>query len=300
MNSKQLLFFKRTAELENMTKAAEDLMVSQPFLSRVIAELEAELGVELFDRKWRRLVLNSYGEAFFKRVVNIFKEADDAVKEIQDLKQAQAARLKIATNVSLYMPGLLKTFTDQNPDLIISQYSSTRKRLEKMILNGDIDFAICCPPIESNEAIEDIVLRNEPGVIIYPKGHWLEKFGEIDFDDIKDETFICGSKGFGARDVMDEYMSKLNIHPKILIETVDTSSVLKYVASGLGVALVPYSQVLMEPEFRSSYTKLKNNPSGIVALCWRKGQYINQAGKLFMEKAADYFMSLDKLESFQH
>ena len=296
MNAKQLLFFKRTAELENMTKAAEELMVSQPFLSRVISELETELGVELFDRKWRRLVLNSYGEVFFKRVVNIFKEADDAVKEIQDLKKAQATRLKIETNVSLYMHGLLKTLIDQQPELIISQYSTPRKKIEKMILNCEVDFAICCPPIENNEAIETIVLRHEPGILIYPKGHRLEKISEVDFNDIKDETFICGLKGFGARDVMDEYMLTYNIVPKILIETVDTSSVLKYVASGLGVAIVPSFQALIDTEFRSSFTRLKNNPFGIVALCWRKGRYNNKVGKLFIEKSIEYFKSLDNFD----
>ncbi|NLV87223.1 MAG: LysR family transcriptional regulator [Clostridiales bacterium] len=84
MNAKQLLFFKHTVEQGSMTRAAEQLLVSQPYLSRVIAGLEVELGVELFDRRWRRLSLNDYGEALYRHVVNIFNEAEDAVREIQD------------------------------------------------------------------------------------------------------------------------------------------------------------------------------------------------------------------------
>jgi len=295
MTAKQLLFFKRIAELENLTKAANDLMVSQPFLSRVLSELEAEIGVNLFDHVGRRIYLNSYGSAFYKRVVNIINDAEDAVEEVRDMYSSQASRLTIVTNVSLYMPGLLKMLSESNPDLIISQYSNRRSKIEKMITSGEVDFAICCPQLEQCENLESIVLRYEPGVLIYPSGHWLAHIDEVDVNDIKNETFISVSKGFGTRDIIDQYMQKENILPRISLETTDTSSVFKYVENGLGIAFVPFSQVLAEPRFINNYTKIKNKVGGEIVLSWRHGKYINEAGKSFIEKSKEYFKSLDNL-----
>ncbi|MEL7604171.1 MAG: LysR family transcriptional regulator [Bacillota bacterium] len=296
MTAKQLLFFKRTVELGNMTRAAEELLVSQPFLSRVIAGLEEELGVELFDRRWRKLALNAYGQALYRHVVNIFNEAEDAVKEIQDLKREQAATLKLVTNVSTYMCGLLRLLADSNPDVRISQYSAPWGEMKEMLLGGKVDFAICVPPQENCPELEAIELRLEPGVLIYPPGHWLEDYDEIDFDEIRDESFISGSRGYGTRDVSDAYMAMNNIRPNILIETPDSVSVFKFVASGLGVAFVPYSQAFADPFFREHCVKLKSRAYGKVALCWRREQYISSAGKLFIEKAREYFGNLPSFD----
>ena len=188
MNAKQLLFFKHTVEQGSMTRAAEQLLVSQPYLSRVIAALEVELGVELFDRRWRRLSLNDYGEALYRHVVNIFNEAEDAVREIQDLKKQQAATLKLVTNVSTYMCGLLALLSDTNPDIKISQYSAPWGEMKEMLLDGKVDFAICVPPQEDCAELMSVELRLEPGALIYPPGHWLESYDEVGFDEIRDET----------------------------------------------------------------------------------------------------------------
>ncbi len=292
MNAKQLLFFKQTVELGSMTRAAEELLVSQPYLSRIIAGLEVELGVELFDRRWRRLSLNIYGEALYRHVVNIFNEAEDAVREIQDLKKQEAATLKLATNVSTYMCGLLALLSDTNPDIKISQYSAPWGKMKEMLLEGKVDFAISVPPQESCPELMSVELRLEPGAVIYPPGHWLENYEEVDFNDIRNEAFISGSRGYGTRDIADDYMAVNNIRPNILIETPDSISVFKHVASGLGVAFMPYSQALADPLFCNCHVRLKGPVYGKVGLCWRKGKYISRAGRLFIETSKEYFRNL--------
>ena len=72
MEMKHLIFFKTVAELEHMTKAAKQLDVAQPFISKTITELATELGVPLFDHVGRRIRLNSFGKLFYTRVQAIF------------------------------------------------------------------------------------------------------------------------------------------------------------------------------------------------------------------------------------
>jgi DNA-binding transcriptional LysR family regulator len=289
MEAKHLVFFKRTAELENMTKAAENLMVSQPFLSRSIAELESELGVKLFDHVGRGIVLNPCGKAFYKRVINIINEVEDAKKEVRDIDFVQQSQVRVVTNVSLYMPGLFKLIGESNADLKIYQQSAKRRSIVRMLKNGQTDYAICCPPLEEEVDFETVILCFEPGVIIYPEGHWLKDYYEITFSEIENETFISVAKGYGTRDAIDIYFDQLGMNPKIAIETGDTSSVFKYVEQGLGIAAVPFSIALMEPAFKTNFARIPGDIGSNLSLSWRKNQYKNDTSRMFIAKTKEYF-----------
>lgn len=293
MELKQLQYFMRAAELEHITKAAGDLMVSQPYLSKVIADLENELGVPLFDHKGRSIVLNPCGKAFYRHAVNILNEVEDSKKEINNINLSQQTSLTIVTNCSQYMPGLLELISMSNQDIKIRQLSARRRDIIRMILNGEADFALCSPPVEDNVELKTLHLRYEQAVVIFPEGYWLKDHKEITFEEIKDETFISVSQGYGARDALDLYFSHLGIAPKIAIETADTGTVFRYVEKGLGISAVPLSIVLQEPTFKNRYSVLANRAGGNIALTWRSNQYISEAGKLFIEKSKEFFENLD-------
>ena len=293
MELKQLLYFMRTAELENMTKAAEDMLVSQPYISKTISELEEDFGVSLFDHVGRSIALNRCGNALYRRTVNIFNEIEDAKKEIQNISLSQQARLTIVTNISQYMPGLIELITEANPDLKIRLLTAKRRDIIRMLMNGEADFALCSPPIEDNNELQTMHLSYELGVIIYPEGHWLKDYEEISFEELKDENFISVAQGYGARDALDSYFSNLGLTHNIMIETADTGSVFRYVEKGLGIAAVPLSIVLKESSFKNSYSVLPNQAGGDIALTWRSNQYISDSGNLFIEKCKEFFNILE-------
>lgn len=295
METKQLLFFKRAAELEHMTKAAEDLLVSQPYLSKTISDLEKELGVPLFDHVGRSIVLNPCGKAFYKHVIRIINEAEDAKKEVRNISLSQKTRLTIVTNVSQFMPYLLEMIATYDPEVKIRQLSAKKRDIIRMLQNGEADFALCSPPIEKSVDLNSVQMRHEQAVVVFPKGHWLKEHASITFEEIKDETFVSVAQGYGARDALDFYYNKLGITPKIAIETADTLSVFRYVEKGLGIAAVPLSIVLQEGAFKNSYSALGEGVGGDIALTWRSNQYMSDAGKMFINKTKEYF---DKLEEF--
>lgn len=296
MELKQLQLFKKTAELEHVTKAAADLSVSQPYLSKTISELEAELGSCLFDHQGRSIVLNPCGKAFYRRAINILNEIEDAKKEIQNISLLQENQLTIVTNISQFMPGLIEMVSSCNSDLKIRQLSAKRSEIIRMIINGEADFAVCSPPIENNPDINTINIRYEQGVIIYPEGHWLKDYKYVSFEKVKDETFISVSQGYAARDILDSYFARLGLKQKIQIETADTASVFRYVEKGLGIAAVPLSIVLQEEEsFKNRFSIIENQAGGDIALSWRNNRYVSEAGLLFIEKTKEYFRNLESL-----
>ena len=292
MEIRHLLYFKRVAEVEHLTKAANDLFISQSHLSHVIIELENELGVKLFDRVGRGISLTPCGREFHHDVVKLLYEFDDAKKKAQEIFKRQSTQLTIVTNVSTYMPGLLKRNKRDSPNLNIQQYSAKRRRIIRMLLDGDADFAICCPILSEEPELESLLLHTELGVIVYPADHWIHNRACVAFMELKDENFISVSSGYGTRDMQDIYFREAGISVNSSVETTDTSSIYNFVKDGLGIALAPKTMTRLHPDFEHQFVELLEAPTATIGLTWRKDHYLSEAGKAFFETTKNFFKEL--------
>lgn len=293
MEIKQLVFFKLTAEMEHMTKAAEQLMVAQPFLSKTISSLEEELGVKLFDHVGRHILLNEYGRAFYKRVERIFLEIDSAKRELKDMLNTCEKTVTLVTNTSLYMVSLLASFRQFMPDIKIRQSSARRLRIISMLKSGEVEFAICTPIIDDDPDLISITLIEDDCPIIYPPNHWLTNKNQIDLKDLVNESFISSAPGYGIRDLAETFFKAAEISPEIIVESTDTSALPSYVKSGLGIAFSPNSTVVLDPILKENHINI-SNPSciGVVGLTWRKDRFQDETSKLFKKFTIEHFKKL--------
>lgn len=292
MELKQLICFRRVAELEHLTKAANELYMSQSRLSHVIAELEAEIGVQLFDREGRGIKLNPCGKLFYRNVLDIMFQIEDSTKKVREFEKRQSTQMTIATNTSTYMPGLLQFIQKALPGMVIRQYSAERRKLIRMLIDGEIDFTICCPMLTEEPDLTSHLLHTERPVVIYPQDHWLKDYDTISVPELKDERFINVGVGYGIRDVQDMYFNKIRMFPDIAIETTDTQSIYTYVDRGLGIAVAPESMTLQHPTFCHRYTDLAVDAVATIGLTWRNNHYASESWKMFMETIKMYFMDL--------
>lgn len=291
---KQLIFFQRTAELEHMTKAAEQLMVAQPFLSKTIAALEEELGVPLFDHVGRKIQLNDYGKIFYRRVQQAFAALDDAKRELNEIALLKEEEVTIVTNASLYMPGLLSFFRKRLPEAQFHQVSAPRSSILKMLHSGTADFAICTPAIYEDPELETTVLIDEVCPIIYPSEHWLKDRREVSLKELENEPFVSANPGYGIRDLTESFFERVSIHPKIIVESTDTSSIPSYIKNGIGIAFSPLSPLLQDPVLRNRYIEVSDPPCiGVVGLSWKKGRYLTRTCEHFLRLASAYFSLVD-------
>src|SRR5690348_16241002 len=120
MELQQLLYFRKVAELQHFTRAAEALAVSQPALSRAVARLEDELGVHQFEREGRSVRLNRYGQIFLGRVERILQEVEAARHEMADLAGTERGTVALAFLHTLgvrLIPDLLRQFRQKHPQI---------------------------------------------------------------------------------------------------------------------------------------------------------------------------------------
>ena len=225
MEFAQILFFMKVAELEHMTRAAEELNISQPYLSSTISDLEADLGVKLFDRVGRGIRLNQFGEIVYRYGTRLVCAEEDLRHELLDAQEQDRNQLIIATNASMYMPGLLAEAKRCMPKTKIHLHHLKQRNLCHQLALGTIDFAIIGP--RAFPEFESEQLIREGGIIVHPMDHWLKDYDKIALKDLMDEAFISTRKGYAMADVFESYFPTSDVKMKTQIETTDTTSALQ-------------------------------------------------------------------------
>lgn len=287
----QLEYFRTVAKYEHITRAADELHIAQPSLSKTIARLEADLGVYLFDRQGRQIKLNQYGKIFLRRVEKIFLELEDGKRELLDLAGNKNLQASIALNAFSLMPKLFKEYLEAYPHVHFRQTIGTITKIQRKLENGDIDLSISVPPIQG-ENIEYIPLITKEVFLIVPQGHRLASYQSIDLKEVADEPFISLKEGYGLRDLTEKYCSQAGFTPKIAFEGDVAASLLDLVDSGLGILMAPVFTEIDLPQnlvflpIREPICKLT------IGLSWLKGHYLSQAVIELKGHIIDHFNKL--------
>ena len=216
MELMQLRYFQVVAMNQHITRSAEQLNVSQPAISTVISRLESELGVPLFYRSGRSIVLSEYGEVFFKRVNTILMDLDNAKRELQDMQGEREHLLSISVTSPQFLQGI-DGFIKSHPEIKWQQSVEELPEIIKLLENGKIDIAITSPDIKRDDMITDILYEDEFMIAVHPD-HPLAKKKQVHVEDILNEKFIVLQKGFSFRTQMDQLCQELGLELNIIME----------------------------------------------------------------------------------
>lgn len=237
----QLRYFKTVAETEHFTRAAEKLHISQPSLSKSISNLEAELGVLLFERDKRAVYLNDYGRAFLKRVERILNEVDEAAQELKDMSGEAAGDVYIASSMMFSAPSKVHTYTSgfflNNPQISLHLYILDNAKIEEQLLARKIDFGYSVSLPEHLE-IEAVPLFTYRLGVVVGKDHPLARKGTIYLSELMGDRFLCNNTSPDFRDSIYELCHKAGFRPKVAFEGESSRLIGDAVGRGLGVAFI--------------------------------------------------------------
>ena len=213
----QLQYFITLAECQHMTRAANTLMISQPSLSNTLSRIEKELGVKLFDRQGRNIVLNYYGNILLQHAKNIFRELDNIHTEIDALKQVQSNTISIGSVDSIYVKDWLPFFINSHPNIYVHHTVGSTSELETFLQNGVIDFAITDMPVDSPD-VSHQHLGTDEYIILSPMGNIIPNDKPLDFATFANEPFICGPRNKNILRPIDVLAEAVDIKPTIVFE----------------------------------------------------------------------------------
>ncbi|MFI5589185.1 LysR family transcriptional regulator [Amycolatopsis sp. NPDC051758] len=233
MDLNALKQFLVVARLEHLSRAADELRVAQPSLSRTIARLESELGAPLFDRGGR-LRLNDAGRLFRDHVERSLGELDAGRRAV-----AQGlGSVRLASETFLTLTGPLAAFKRVHPSVEVELQWSPADDMGRRLRAQDVDLCVASQPIHA-EGLESVQLFEEAVGVAVPLGHPLADRTSVNIDELSGEPFVTARQGHWQRRLLDRLFTARDRTPKIVCEVDEPTAIADLIGAGLGIGLVP-------------------------------------------------------------
>ncbi|MEU0025489.1 LysR family transcriptional regulator [Streptomyces sp. NPDC006335] len=240
---RELRYFLAVAEELHFTRAAERLYVSQPALSKQIRALERQLGVELFRRDPRGVLLTEAGEALLphaRQVLEAWAAADSAMATA---RAAGRGTLVVGMSTSPGRGGLLPAirsrFTAAHPEAVVRLRQMGWQDPTAGLADGETEVAFVWLPLPDEERYGWTVIAEEPRLVALPDSHPLAARAEIDFADLADEPFLALPPSAGPlRDFWLALDERSGRPPRVGAEIAGTEETYEALVAGLGICLV--------------------------------------------------------------
>jgi LysR family transcriptional regulator, hydrogen peroxide-inducible genes activator len=239
MDLTQIRYFLAIAQHGGFTRAANELSVSQPAISRSVARLEEEIGQPLFERDSRPPKLTEAGETFRKRCTQITELVDQTVAEITDDDTSGRIRIgAIPTIAPYWLPQAISHFIKVRPRAQLLIYEEVTAKLLERIRNGELDVAILALPID-RQYLEVHKLFDEELYLMRSPNHPLANKKRVTIDDIQNYPLLLLDQSHCLSDQISAFCTQRSFHPITLERVAQLSTVQQLVSVGHGISFIP-------------------------------------------------------------
>ena len=243
MNLNQLTYFVTLAQIENYTRAAKRLDITQPSLSHAISNLEKELQVPLFERHGRNVTMTKYGEMFLKYVQDSLHILNLGVERIQEAARIPGGSISIGyihTQGRRFIPELVRGFLDEQEGKKIDFHfqNAATGNLIRGLKEEKFDM-IFCSRAEGEKEISFVPVAEEKLVAVVPEDHALAGKNTVTIEELGQYPQVTFTPTSGLYFVVRELFEKEGIVPETAFEVEEDGALAGMVAEGFGVGIVP-------------------------------------------------------------
>jgi DNA-binding transcriptional LysR family regulator len=299
MEIKQLKAFVAIADTRTFTAGAKLVNVTQAAISMQIRQLEAEVGLQLFTRTPRRVILTEAGESLLERARTILREHDAALAEIAVLGGVERGRLRIgsasAEFTTLQLPQILQRLRADFPRAELTVSAGTSQTLVEKILHGDMDIAFVSLPVENNSITTDRLFSDQIVAIAHPT-HAMAGKRHISPAVLAQQHLILGERGGNTRRLIDDFFHTHNLHPNVIMELSRQEAINQMVENNLGVGTAGAKTIAVEVRegrlvtWQIEGTEIKWE----LGLARLRGGYFSPIAKEFVALCKENFVCRDK------
>ena len=281
----QLQYFCTACKYNNITRASEELHISQPSISNAIKELEAEFGVTLFKRLKKGFTLTSEGETLLKHAQDLLRHAEQ-VSLIMNEKSRANSGIRIGippmTGISQF-PRLYRAFKKEYPDINISTHEFGANSLLASIKDGALDLAIIPTNVVDHARFSSLDLGEVETVFCVPADHRLAGEKTVNIRDLRGEPLILFDRGFIQYDVITSAFAAAGIEPNIVHLSSQLYMIKEFISSGFACGFMFRDIAETIPNISS--IPLVNPIISKVILIWSKERHMSSDVMKFIECA---------------
>jgi DNA-binding transcriptional LysR family regulator len=237
----KLRVFLAVAKEQSFTDAAKRLHLTQAAVSTQVRELELQLGVRLFDRHSRRVMLSSVGVQFHPRIERVMEDLNNAVRSVSELKDRTRGTVRLAAPEGMactLVPQAVAVFRESYPDVDVRIIDAEVDQIMALVRNGEVDLGFA-PTHEADDQLIGRPLLTAPLYLVLPKNHPLASCSTVVWEDVVAYRHIAISQFFG---LCRDFQSM----PDDICKVDRITTALGMVRAGLGVSLCPdYAEPLV-------------------------------------------------------
>jgi len=263
LNLNQLRAFYFAAHCGSISRAAEELFISQPAVSMQIRSLEDHYGIRLFIRKKKRLELTESGKKLYEVAERIFRSVGEAEELLLQESDLVTYVLKIGSTKTLvrhYLGRFISRFRETFPKIQIQIDEGSSAKMVQSVLENRNDLAIT-GRVPYDPRLKIIPFIQDELVLLAAPGHPLCRKKMISIEDLRGENFILREQGSGVRRVIEQMFKTRGIVPSAVIETGNVDFIKELVRMGKGITLL--AKMGVDPDLRKGDLKalpLKEGP----------------------------------------
>lgn len=238
---RQLRVFLAVAQQQHFRRAAESLHLSQPAVSRHIAELEGELGLKLFDRNTREVVPTEAGRYLESAIGRVLDELEGVLSFVHSESERRRGKVHVASVPTLsagLMPQCIAACTHRYPELVIQLHDQAQTMVLDSVRGGEVDFGLAIEPPDTGEFDCELILR-DPFVLVCRPDHPLAALDRVPWRKLQGQPLILLDYSSGSRRLIDQVFARRGIEPTVVQQTGHTHTAFRMVEAGLGISVSP-------------------------------------------------------------
>ena len=251
MEERRLAVFAAVARVQSFSRAAETMHLSQPAVSQQVAAMEAELGVQLFERSRRGVRLTSAGTALLAHAEALLREMAETRRAVTAASAAIGGSLAVGASLTIgeyVLPATLARFGRLHPHVRLRSEVGNSAQVVRRLVDGTLDIGF----VEGDLAVTGVVLRpfrRDELVVVAAASHRWADLTEVPLDELLREPFVLREPGSGTRQVMERRLQHAGVDPgslHVVLEQTGTEAIKAAVESGLGVSVLSRATVAKE------------------------------------------------------
>lgn len=290
MDIKALRYFVEVFQQQSFTRAAEQLFVTQPTISKMLQNLEQELDCTLLIRQGRKLLLTDAGRRVYERGVTILSEVRQLNTELTDIHQLNRGtlRLGIPPMVGILMADIIRLFRQRYPGIELKMQEAGGLKVERAVMEGELDLAMTVLPVADPAHFSSCLLfRHRLGVLVPQTAEW-DAIESLDPVDLARHPLLIYSEDFVLSRSLAQLFSQTGIQPEISVRSGQWDFIAAMVQARVGIAVLPepVCRWLNKPSLK--WLPLNSRLEWTLGLIWQAQAYLPRSARAWIECCEDY------------
>ena len=240
LNHRQVEAFRVAVQLGSATAAADALYITQPAVSRLIADLERQVGFALFERRQRGLFPTRDGRLLYEEVERSFRGMDLIAEAAEAIRRHRLGRVRVIA-MPAYADGFVSRviggFLSERPGVVIELESAPKKETVARVLSEQFDLGVATAPI-ADSGLAQHPIAEQQAVCVCPAEHALSAKRKVRVADLAAQPFIALSLGSPFRAAVEQMFDAAGLRPRIVAEVRTQRAVCNMVVAGAGIAVI--------------------------------------------------------------